>query len=163
MVLLQSHYRQPVKVGSAVLEAAANTVAGLDAFAARTAGLSGAPRDDADSDVLDRFRAAMDDDLDTPKAMALVFDTVRRVNTLLDAGDEGAAVPLATAVREMVSAVGLELKQSADVPAEIAARVTALDAARGAKDYGAADEIRAALQADGWIVETTPAGTVVRK
>jgi cysteinyl-tRNA synthetase len=92
-----------------------------------------------------------------------VFDTVRRVNTMLDAGDEAAAAPLAVAVREMVSAVGLELKRSADVPAEIAARITALDAARGAKDYGAADEIRAALQADGWIVETTPAGTVVRK
>jgi cysteinyl-tRNA synthetase len=163
MVLLQSHYRQPVKVGSAVLEAAASTVAGLDGFAARTASLSSASREDADPDVLDQFRAAMDDDLDTPKAMALVFDTVRRVNTLLDDGDEAAAAPLAAAVREMASAVGLELRHSTDVPADVAARVTALDGARGAKDYAAADEIRAALQADGWIVETTAAGTVVRK
>ena len=163
MVLLQSHYRQPVKVGQTVLEAAASTLAGLDAFAARTAGLPASSRDDADADVLDRFRAAMDDDLDTPKAMALVFDTVRRVNTLLDGGDEAAAAPLAAAVREVASAVGLELGQSADVPAEVAARVAGLDEARGAKDYAAADEIRAALQADGWIVETTPAGTVVRR
>ncbi len=163
MVLLQSHYRQPVKVGQTVLEAAASTLAGLDAFAARTAGLPASSRDDADADVLDRFRAAMDDDLDTPKAMALVFDTVRRVNTLLDGGDEAAAAPLAAAVREVASAVGLELGQSADVPAEVAARVAGLDEARGAKDYAAADEIRAALQADGWIVETTAAGTVVRR
>ncbi len=163
MVLLQSNYRQPVKVGSGVLEAAATTVAGLDGFAARTTSLSGASREEADAGVLDRFRAAMDDDLDTPRAMALVFDTVRRVNTLLDAGDEATAAPLAAAVREMAAAVGLELRQATDVPAEIAARVTALDEARGAKDYAAADEIRAALQADGWIVETTPAGTVVRR
>jgi cysteinyl-tRNA synthetase len=163
MVLLQSHYRQPVKVGPGVLEAAASTVAGLDAFAARMSGLPVASRERADPDVLDRFRAAMDDDLDTPKAMALVFDTVRRVNTLLDAGDDDAAAPLATAVHEMVSAVGLELRKSTDVPAEIAARVAALDGARGAKDYAAADEIRAGLQSDGWIVETTPAGTVVRR
>jgi cysteinyl-tRNA synthetase len=163
MVLLQSHYRQPVKVGGAVLDAAAATIAGLDAFAARTARLPGASREDADPDVLDRFRAAMDDDLDTPKAMALVFDTVRQVNTLLDAGDEAAAAPLAAAVREIAAAVGLELGQSADVPADVAARVAALDAARGAKDYAAADEIRAALQADGWIVETTAAGTDLRK
>ena len=95
--------------------------------------------------------------------MALVFDTVRRVNTLLDGGDEAAAAPLAAAVREVASAVGLELGQSADVPAEVAARVAGLDEARGAKDYAAADEIRAALQADGWIVETTAAGTVVRR
>jgi cysteinyl-tRNA synthetase len=63
----------------------------------------------------------------------------------------------------MVSAVGLELRQSADVPADVADRVAALDEARGAKNYSAADEIRAALQADGWIVETTAAGTVVRR
>ena len=91
MVLLQSHYRQPVKVGPSVLDAAANTVAGLDAFAARTSAIPAVARDDADSDVLDRFRAAMDDDLDTPKAMALLFDTVRRANTLLDSGDDAAA------------------------------------------------------------------------
>ena len=41
MVLLQSHYRQPVKVGGGVLDAAAKTIAGLDAFAARTAGGAG--------------------------------------------------------------------------------------------------------------------------
>ena len=68
MVLLQSHYRQPVKVGPGVLEAAASTVAGLDAFAARAARL---PEAAADETVLDRFRAAMDDDLDTPQAMAV--------------------------------------------------------------------------------------------
>jgi cysteinyl-tRNA synthetase len=163
MVLLQSHYRQPVKVGQAVLEAAASTLDGLDAFAARTAGMPASSRDDADADVLDRFRTAMDDDLDTPKAMALVFDTVRRVNTLLDAGEEAAAAPLAAAVSEVASAVGLELRQSTDVPAEVAARVAALDEARGAKDYAGADEIRAALQADGWIVETTAAGTTVHR
>ncbi len=95
--------------------------------------------------------------------MALLFDTVRRANTLLDSGDDAAAAPLVAAVREMASAVGLELGSSAEVPPEIAARATALDDARAAKDYAAADEIRAALQADGWIVETTAAGTVLRR
>ena len=161
MVLLQSHYRQPVKVGPGVLEAAASTLAGLDAFAARV--VSAARGGCADETVLDRFRAAMDDDLDTPQAMAVVFDTVRRANTLLDADDEGAVVPLVAAVREMATAVGLELANAVDVPPDIAARATAVDAARAAKDYAAADEIRAALQAEGWIVETTPAGTVVRR
>jgi cysteinyl-tRNA synthetase len=163
MVLLQSHYRQPVKVGPAVLEAAANTIAGLDAFAARTSSSPDVAREDADPGVLDQFRAAMDDDLDTPRAMALLFDTVRRVNTLLDAGDEAAAVPVIAAVREMADAVGLELGSSAEIPADVVARAGALDEARAARDYAAADEIRAALQADGWIVETTAAGTVVRK
>ena len=66
-------------------------------------------RADADPEVLDAFRAAMDDDLDTPKAMALLFDTVRRANKLLDAGDLDAARPLVAAVFEIAAAVGLEL------------------------------------------------------
>ena len=41
-----------------------------------------------DPEVLERFTALMDNDLDTPGAMALVFDTIRRANALLDDGDE---------------------------------------------------------------------------
>jgi cysteinyl-tRNA synthetase len=163
MVLLQSHYRQPVKVGRGVLDAAVNTVAGLDAFAARVESFPALPRDEADAAVLERFRAAMDDDLDTPKAMALLFDTVRRANTLLDAGDDAAARPLVAAVREIADAVGLELGSGAEVPDDVAARAAALDEARASRDFATADEIRAALQTDGWIVETTAAGTIVRR
>ena len=45
----------------------------------------------------------------------------------------------------------------------VAERAAALDAARAAKDYAAADAIRAELQADGWIVETTATGTTVHR
>jgi cysteinyl-tRNA synthetase len=112
--------------------------------------------------VLARFRERMDDDLDTPGAMAVVFDTVRRANAAIDAGDAGAAA-LAAAVREMVGAVGLELRVGDEIPADVAADVTALDAARAAKDFEQADAIRARLQEGGWLVETTKAGTTVRR
>jgi cysteinyl-tRNA synthetase len=158
MLLLQSHYRSPVRVGIDSLQAAENAVGGLDAFAARSAGVTGAP----DASTLDAFRERMDDDLDTPGAMAVLFDTVRRANAAIDAGD-AAAGALAAAVREMTTAVGLELAATADVPADVAERAAALDAARAAKDYATADAIRAELQAAGWIVETTAAGTTVRR
>ncbi len=85
LVVLQSHYRSPVRVSGDSLGAAQRALAGLDAFAARTDALvptSG--RDDADAAVLERFVDLMDDDLDTPGATALLFDTVRRANTLVD-------------------------------------------------------------------------------
>ena len=65
MVLLQSHYRSPVKITSDSIGAAINSLAGLDSFAARTNGL--AADTVSDPDVLAEFRAAMDDDLDTPR------------------------------------------------------------------------------------------------
>ena len=166
MVLLQSHYRGPVSVGQDNIDAAAKTLAGLDAFAARAAHIvtaSGASADaSADPVVLARFRERMDDDLDTPGATAILFDTVRRANTALDTGSPEAGA-LVAAVNEICTALGLELKAAADVPADVAAKAAALDAARAAKDFTTADALRGELQADGWTVETTQDGTKLRR
>ena len=141
------------------IDAAVKALAGLDAFVARTSGVSAA---DPDPAVLDAFRAAMDDDLDTPKATALLFDTVRRANAALDAADESAA-GLVAAAREIAKAFGLRLGTTVDVPADVLDQAAALDAARAAKDFATADAIRAALQAAGWTVETGKHGTTVRR
>ena len=158
MLLLQSHYRGPVSVGQDNIDASVNALAGLDSFAARTAAVVAAP---ADSDVLTRFIERMDDDLDTPGATALLFDTVRRANAALDSSDP-AGPALVAAVHEMCTAFGLEINSGGEVPAEDAAKAAALDAARRAKDFVTADAIRAELQAAGWTVETTKAGTTLR-
>ena len=159
MLLLQSHYRGPVSITQGNVDASVAALAGLDSFAARTSALAGA---EPDAEVIARFRERMDDGLDTPGATALLFDTVRRANAALDAGAPEAAA-LAAAVHEMCVAVGLVLAVAAEVPAEAAAKAAALDAARAAKDFASADALRAELQADGWIVETTKAGTSLRR
>jgi cysteinyl-tRNA synthetase len=159
MLLLQSHYRGPVSITQGNVDASVAALAGLDSFAARTSALAGA---EPDAEVIARFRERMDDDLDTPGATALLFDTVRRANAALDAGAPEAAA-LAAAVHEMCVAVGLVLAVAAEVPAEAAAKAAALDAARAAKDFASADALRGELQADGWIVETTKAGTSLRR
>jgi cysteinyl-tRNA synthetase len=104
----------------------------------------------------------MDDDLDTPGAMALLFDTVRRANVALDSGAADAG-SLAAAVQGVCSALGLVLNAGGEVPADAAAKAAALDAARTAKDFAAADALRAELQSDGWTVETTKDGTKLRR
>ena len=159
MVLLQTHYRGPVRVGQDNIDAAVSALAGLDAFAARAASLGEAA---PDPETMVSFRDRMDDDLDTPAATALLFDTVRRANAAIDAGGSEAA-SLAAAVHEICRAFGLVLKGAADVPADVAAKAAALDAARAAKDFATADALRAELQADGWIVETTKTGTAIRR
>ena len=159
LVLLQTHYRSPVRIGQDNIDAAVNTLGGLDSFAARSQHTVSA---EPDSEVISRFRTFMDDDLDTPSASALLFETVRRANTALDASDASAPA-LVAAVRSMCAAFGLDLKQASDVPAETLKMAAELDAARAAKDFATADALRAALQADGWIVETNKAGTTVRR
>jgi cysteinyl-tRNA synthetase len=161
MVLLQAHYRSPVQVGPDLLEAAAKAVGRLDALA-RRADVEAVPDMNPDEAVLEAFRRRMDDDLDTPGAMAVLFDTVSRANAAIDAG-AGDAPMLVAAALSMCHAVGLEIRAGDDVPEVIAEQVRALDAARAERDFAAADEIRAGLQAEGWVVETTKQGTTVRR
>jgi cysteinyl-tRNA synthetase len=163
VLLLQTHYRSPVRVGRDNLDAAGKTLAGLDAFAARSASLGDSA---ADADVLAQFRTTMDNDLDTPNALALIFDTVRRANTAIDTSDPSAAA-LAAAIHEMCTALGLTLGSRDtvdDAEASLAReKAAALDAARAAKDFAKADALRAELQGAGWLVETTKQGTTLRR
>ena len=166
MLLLQSHYRSPVQVQLDNITAAEKALAGLDAFARRTTALDGGAIDAAapDEALVAEFRMRMDDDLDTPGAMTIVFDAARRGNSAVDAGDASAAATLLATVVELLGAVGLVLRATGDdLPAEILAMAADLDAARAAKDFAAADAIRAELHAGGWVVETTKAGTTVRR
>lgn len=162
LLLLQSHYRSPVSVNPDTVGAAERALAGLDTFARRahTADVASAA---ADPELVAAFRERMDDDLDTVQAMAIVFDAARRGNAAIDAGDLALAAALAATVDELCAAVGLVLKATDDVPADVTAKAAALDAARAAKDFATADALRAELQSDGWQVETTKTGTTVRR
>jgi len=160
LVLLQTHYRGPVRIGQDNIDASVNALAGLDSFAARTSAVSQGAMPDAE--VISKFREFMDNDLDTSSAVALLFETVRRANAALDANDQSAS-SLSAAVNEICRAFGLDLKQASDVPPDIADKASALDAARAAKDFANADALRIELTAAGWIVETNKAGTTVRR
>ena len=160
MLLLQTHYRSPIKIGQDNIDAAVKSVAGLDAFAARTSRLTPHP---ADAVALAKFRHLMDNDLDTPIATAHIFDTVRLANIAFDSNDTLRSAALGAAAIEMCSAVGLILRVNDEVDATIIARAAELDLARVSKDFATADAIRNELQAAGYLVETTKEGTRVRR
>jgi cysteinyl-tRNA synthetase len=155
--VLQSHYRSPLTVTESSIAAAAAGVERLDAFAREFAGARGGPSSPA---ALDRFRARMDDDLDTANAVAGAFELVRDARAA--SGKESAA--LAAAVFEILEeALGLPLRtEGRTVPPEVRARARARDGARAVRDYATADAIRSELQAAGWIVEDGPDGTTIR-
>ena len=159
MLLLQSHYRGPVSVGQDNIDSSVKALARFDGVARRFGQVSATP----DAAVLQSFRTVMDDDLNTPAAMAIVFDAITQANAAADAGDQARAHELVAAIYSIAEAVGLTFAGGDEVPADIAAKAAALDAARAAKDFAAADALRAELQAAGWTVETTKAGTTVRR
>jgi cysteinyl-tRNA synthetase len=156
--VLQSHYRSPMTIGESSLAANERSIDRLDIFAREFAG---ARASDPDPAALERFRERMDDDLDTPNAVAGAFDLLRQARAAT--GQRGQALAAAVFVI-FEDALGLALQdQVAGVPPEALAMAHARDEARAAKDWARADALRSELQAEGWIVEDGPDGTTIRK
>jgi cysteinyl-tRNA synthetase len=118
-----------------------------------------------DAEAVTRFRDRMDDDLDTPGALASVFDLVREANGAADAGDEAGANRKAQTVALLGAALGLPLRAGSGDEADpaVQAKVLERDEARAAGDWARADALRAELEDAGWLVEDGPEGTRIRR
>jgi cysteinyl-tRNA synthetase len=123
-----------------------------------------APALDVDAGALAEFRTHMDDDLDTPGALAGIFDLVTAAHTSADAADEARGRHLAWSAAVLAAALGLSLRgDAAAIDEDTAQLIAERDAARSARDFARADALRDELAALGWTVEDTPAGTAVRR
>jgi cysteinyl-tRNA synthetase len=167
--LVSSHYRSVVEFSFAALEEAATGFQRVEGYVTRATEVTGGT--DPAKDLPEAFVAAMDDDLGTPAALAVLHTTVRDGNKLVADGDSAALRENLAAVRAMLGVLGLDplaepwvsrTAGSAELTEVVDGLVKALleqrQAARGRKDYAAADEIRDRLNALGVIVEDTPQG-----
>ena len=168
LLVVRNHYRAQLELDDDALRAAAAELDGFDALArrARSARLDTGTGTAAEARDLARFRAAMDDDFDTPKALAVIHGWRREANTAFDDGRLGDAAALVATVRGALGVLGLELDDGSTAPAahdrEIDALVEARAGARARKDFAAADRIRAELETRGVALEDTPNGTIWR-
>lgn len=111
-----------------------------------------------------KFKAAMEDDLNTPDALAAIFEFVKDINTGADAADQASLHTAADTFDELTGVLGLLYNRKKDeVPAEVTALVAERAAAKKAKDWGRADAIRAELTALGWAVMDTAQGPQLSK
>jgi len=163
LLILQTHYRRQMEVGTKELADAEKAAARIDSLI-RRAQLEGVIGGVPDEQLRERFRVAMDDDFDTPAAVALVFEVVRDANIALDDGrlDDGARL-VATAA-ELWQVFGLWWRDDEpEADADIERLVRARDDARERQDWAAADAVREQLRERGVVLEDTPHGTVWRR
>ena len=179
---LQAHYRKPLDFTAEALEAAATGWKGLNAalgLAAATASAASAAAGATPelSAARARFAAAMDDDLNTSAALAVLFELAKPLRALanrIERGDGAAAAEASSPalaaqgalLRELAGVLGLELEAgdaaqaAAEGPSadEIQAQIEARQAAKAARNFAEADRIRDALQDQGIELIDRPGG-----
>ena len=179
--ILNSHYRSPTDFTEAALEAAGRGYERLiGAVRLTRQKLADSdphqPPDEEFAKVIQehkaRFLAAMDDDFNTPQALAVLFDFNREVNALLNSGQPvsgGTLKAIDTLYRELGGKVlgiipdELEAATKAGIEADLIQLLIDLRAeARARKDWATADSIRDRLAKIGVVLEDRPEGTTWR-
>jgi cysteinyl-tRNA synthetase len=174
LLLLRAHYRGPIEVTTETIADAARALERLDAVARRFElvpidVMAPVRRSDHEllglhPDVVAAFEALVDDDLNTPSAVALLFDLATRANTLADEGALDEARGIAELLVVLAAALGLAVRGPDESLDERSASLAAArDAARASGDFNEADRIRDELVALGFVVEDTGSGTRIRR
>ncbi|EGM70522.1 cysteine--tRNA ligase [Shewanella sp. HN-41] len=166
--LLSGHYRsqlnyseENLKQARAALERLYTAIKDVDLTVAA----------DPAEEFVAKFKAAMDDDFNTPEAYSVLFDMVREINRLKTT-DIAKASALAVAMKQLADVLGLLSQDpsaffkgegSDDEVAEIEALIVERNRARTEKDWAAADVARNRLNELGVVLEDGPSGTTWRK
>jgi cysteinyl-tRNA synthetase len=160
--IARAHYRSPLNYSDAHLEDAR---AGLTRLYTALRGAQGDAQADWNEPHAQRFKAAMDDDFNTPEAVA----ELQKLAALAFSGDAKAALQLKAlggvlGILQRDPRAFLQGAQGAGPSeGEILGRIDARLAARKAKNYAEADRIRQALEKEGIILEDGPGGTTWRR
>ena len=170
---LASHYRSPMDFSKEGLSEAARATDRIYETIERLAKARiGSDAAAPDAGLLDAFREEMNDDFNSPRALALLFDEVRALNRLLDGKKNAGLENRAAALRAMCDTLGLLrdgyterkkqrfLRSGSLTILQINDTIALRDKARVEKNWQEADRLRDELGREGIVLEDSPKGTV---
>ena len=170
---LASHYRNPLDFSKDGLEEAGKAADRIfDTFERLAKVVKLDTLATPDGTLMDAFRQEMDDDFNTPRALALIFDEVRALNKLLDEKTTKGIEARYAALRAMCDGLGLLqegylerkkqrwLKKGILAESQIETAIAQRNDARRAKNWPEADRLRDQLNRHGVSIEDTPEGTI---
>ncbi|MDD6153828.1 MAG: cysteine--tRNA ligase [Elusimicrobia bacterium] len=157
---LSAHYRTQLEFSYESMDSAAKSLKNLRALAVQAKQAAAAQETEKSKAWKDKFTAAMEDDLNAPKALALVWEAVRSAE--LSAAEKVDFLTFADSILAL-DLFKEEAAPKADIPAQVQALLDARAAARKAKEWKKSDELRDAIAQAGYLVKDTPQGQQVEK
>ncbi len=173
--LLSSHYRSPINFSRKIIE---QSQAAMDRLyngkyqmqhlmglenPASESGLEAEVKKEA-ATFLERFVEAMEDDLNTADAIAVMFETVKYANTnLSEASSRTSVTVLYDALMEMGGVLGILYREKETLELDVQSLIDERQTARTNRDFARADQIRDELKAQGIVLEDTPQGVKWRR
>ena len=150
-VLINAHYRSGLNFAFSALEDARKALAKIDACVEKVT--EGEAPDWAKA-RLDEFTAAVNDDLNMPKAFAALFELVRETN----AHGGGSVLGVFKRMDEVLGLIFFEKSAKAEIPSEVQKLLDERAEARKAKDWALSDRLRDEIAALGWLVKDSREG-----
>ncbi|MBN2301914.1 MAG: cysteine--tRNA ligase, partial [Lentisphaerae bacterium] len=166
-VLLSAHYRQELNFTFQALDAARAALARLDEFSARLSG--DAPRDNNIpgwcSESREKFRSALDNDLNMPEALSALFEMVHQGNKAIDTEQisPDATAHASAVLADFDQVLGFLGTVQEKPDATVRELVELRRKARQSKDWSESDRIRGKIAALGWEVRDTAEGIQLRR
>ena len=157
-VLINAHYRQGLNFAFSALEDARKSLEridrAVDALQSRIE--PGAETPEFVKKAIDDFAAAVNDDLNIPRAFAALFELVRETNA--SGARAHGVLDAFKRMDEVLGVVFFGKKEAQSVPAEIAALLEERAAARAARNWAESDRLRDEIAIRGWIVKDSKEG-----
>ncbi len=172
-LFLQTHYRSPIEFTDDLLAQAKNSLSRLHDFMTRLKNYDSPASNVQQPDFNDfilliqkRFEDAMNDDFETPQALAALFDFVKDVNRRIDAKSlsRDSKEMAMTFLMRLDAVLGILVStQNAEAGQDVVSLIEEREKARKNRDWKRSDEIRDELLARGIQLEDGPNGTIWKK
>ena len=169
-LIANAHYRSRVRLSPEALHAAAEQVRRLREFTERVNRAT--PSDSEDAELAERteqvragYREALDDDLNLPQGVGLVFDLIREANAALDADRVGPnnKASLLELIDEVDAHLDVMRAEEPGLADEVERLIAEREAARKARDFARSDQIRDDLRTRGIVLEDSKHGVRWRR
>jgi cysteinyl-tRNA synthetase len=165
MLLISAHYRSQMNFTWEALEQARKNKDTLFAIGERLDTFSSEtdlPNGFDGTTELENIRTALQDDLNTPQALALTLELCKKINVLLDKKEAVQVSALQSVFEKIFFLFGL-VQENTSAPQEVEELAKARDLARENKDWAESDRLRDLITASGYKVEDTPSGYRLKK